>query len=122
MEYLYQDLTKSIIGLVFDMYNSMKYGYQEKYYQRAYELLLLENKILYKKELCVPIYFKDRIIGRYFIDFLIENKLVLEFKVGKEIKDQHIQQVLAYLKTNNLKLGLIALLTDKKVEIKRVIN
>jgi GxxExxY protein len=66
--------------------------------------------------------FKNKIIGRYFIDFLIENKLIVEFKVGNQIKNQHIQQVLAYLKTNNLRLGLIALFTEKGVKIKRIIN
>lgn len=122
MAYLYENLTKMIIGLLFETYNGLRFGYQEKYYQRAFEELLKENKISYKKELSVPIEFKGRIIGRYYIDFYIENKLVVEFKVGKEIKDQYIQQVLAYLKTNNLKLGLIALFTNKGVIIKRIIN
>lgn len=122
MTYLYEDLTKEIIGLTFETYNNLKFGYQEKYYQRAFEELLKEKGIPYKKELSVPIEFKGKIIGRYYIDFLIEDKLVVEFKVGKEIRDQYIQQVLAYLKTNNLRLGLIALFTQKGAIIKRIIN
>jgi len=121
-EYLYQNLTKEIIGLIFETYNGLKYGYQEKYYQRAFEQLLKDKGIPYKKEVLVPIRFKSRIIGRYFIDFVIKDKLVVEFKVGKELKNQHIQQVLAYLKTNDLRLGLIALFTEKGVKIKRIIN
>jgi len=122
MSYLYEDLTRKIIGLTFEVYNNLRYGYQEKYYQRAFEQLLQENNINYKKESSVPIVFKEKIIGRYFIDFLIENKLVVEFKVGKEFKDQYIQQIIAYIKTNNLKLGLIVLLTSEGVKIKRIIN
>lgn len=122
MKYLYENLTKEIIGLSFETYNSLKFGYQEKYYQRAFEELLKGNNISYKKELSVPIEFKGRIIGRYFIDFLIDNKLVVEFKVGKEIKNQHIQQVLAYIKTNSLRLGLIILFAENGIKVKRIIN
>lgn len=122
MEYLYKDLTEKIIGLTFNVYNSLKYGYQEKYYQRAFEQILQENNIYFKKELSVPIEFRGTIIGRYFIDFVIENKLVVEFKVGKEIKDQHVQQVLAYIKTNSLRLGLILLMSPNGVIVKRIIN
>lgn len=122
MKYLYEDLTKEIIGFLFETYNSLRFGYQEKYYQKAFAELLKAKRIYYKKELSVPIEFKGKIIGRYYVDFLIDDKLVVEFKVGNVIKDQHIQQVLAYIKTNNLRLGSIALFTKKGVKVKRIIN
>jgi len=122
MKYLFENLTKTLIGMIFETYNSLKFGYQEKYYQKAFELLLKERNIKYKKELSVPIVFKEKIIGRYYIDFLIDNKLIIEFKVGNEIKNQYIQQVLSYLKSNNLRLGIIALFTKRGVIIKRIIN
>ncbi len=49
-------------------------------------------------------------------------ELLVEFKVGNEIKNQHIQQVLGYLKTNKYKLGIIALMSEKGEVIKRIIN
>lgn len=75
-----------------------------------------------KKELHVPIIVNNKIIGRYFLDFLIEEKIVVEFKIANEQYQKHFQQVYGYLKANNLKIGLLALITPKGVKIKRIIN
>jgi GxxExxY protein len=119
---VYPELSYKISGLLFDLYNELGYGYQEKYYSRAFALLLKENKLEFKREICVPIIFKDKIIGRYYLDFVIDDKIALEFKVSNEFRNQYTQQILAYLKSHKLKLGLVVLFTSKGIEIKRLVN
>ena len=119
---IYPELSYKISGLLFDLYNELGYGYQEKYYQRAFELLLKEKQIKFKREICVPIKFKERIIGRYFIDFVIEEKIAVEFKVSNEFRNQYMQQILSYLKSHSLKLGMVVMFTSKKIDIKRFVN
>lgn len=119
---IYKDLSYKVVGLLYELYNNLGYGYQEKYYQRAFSLLLKENNIKFEKELCMPIEFKDRIIGRYFMDFLIEDKIAIEFKISDEFRKQYFQQVISYLRSKNLKLGLIVLFTNKGIKYKRVVN
>jgi GxxExxY protein len=121
-EFLHGELTYRINGLIFEMYKELGFGYQEKYYQRAFEEILKINKIKYKKELHCPISFRDKIIGRYFVDFLVDNKIVVEFKIGNEMYQRHFKQVIGYLKINNLQIGLLALITPEKITIKRIIN
>jgi GxxExxY protein len=121
-EFLYKELTYKINGLIFEMYRELGFGYQEKYYQRAFEKILKINKIGYKKELHCPIRFKDEIIGRYFVDFLVDDKIVVEFKIGNEMYQRHFKQVIGYLKINKLQIGLLALITPEKITIKRIIN
>jgi GxxExxY protein len=121
-KYPHKELTYKINGLIFDVYKELNFGYQEKYYQRAFELTLNENKLSYKKELHVPITFKEKFIGRYFIDFLIEDKIVVEFKIANEMHQRHFQQVYSYLKAKNLQIGLLALITKDGIKIKRIIN
>ena len=87
---IYKEKVYELAGLLFEAYKELGFGFQEKYYQRAYEQLLIENKIRYKKELHFPITFKGKIIGRYFIDFLIDDKIVLEFKVSEEYRASHV--------------------------------
>lgn len=118
----HKELSHRIIGLIYDIYNELGYGYQEKYYQRSFELLLKENKIRYNRELKIPIQFREKIIGRYFIDFLIEDKIAVEFKIAEEFYLQHMQQILAYLKSANIKIGLLVLFTKEDIKIKRFIN
>lgn len=121
-ELIYKDFVFKIGGLLYEMYNELGFGFQEKYYQRAFEQLLIENKIAYQKELHFPIIFKEKIIGRYFIDFVLDKKVALEFKVCEDFKIDHVQQLLGYLRTNKLRLGLIVLITRKGIKFKRIIN
>jgi GxxExxY protein len=121
-KYPHKELTYKINGLIFEVYRELGFGYQEKYYQRAFELILKENKLSYKKELHVPIVFKGITIGRYFIDFLIEDKIVVEFKIANKIYQRHFQQVYSYLVAKYLKIGLLALITKNGIKIKRIIN
>jgi len=57
-----------------------------------------------------------------FSDFLIENKIVLEIKVGERFEKKPINQVYSYLKANNFKLGILAQFTKEKVRFRRILN
>lgn len=121
-DYLYSELTKKIIGCSFRTFNKLGFGYKERNYQSALAEEFKGEKIAYERELCVPIYYGSKIIGRYFLDFLVEDKVVVELKVAPEVYTNHLQQVLAYLKSNNKRLAIILLFTKKGVKIKRTIN
>lgn len=121
-KYIYHDLTYKLIDLSYKVFNSMGYGFQEKYYQRAYEEELKREKYKFKKEQKILIKYYNKPIGRYFVDFIVEDKIVIEFKVATDFYENHINQVLAYLKSSNLKLGLLILITKKGIRCKRIIN
>ena len=115
-------LTYQTIGYAFDVYNRLGYGHKEKIYQNAFEELLKQNKLSYKKELYCPIKFETKIIGKYYLDFLINDKLIVELKVAENFYQKHFIQVINYLKVKSLKLGLIILITKLGIRIKRIIN
>ena len=119
---IYPELSYRIVGILFDIHNAISGGHKEKYIQNAIEIELSRSKINYKRELHCPLLFKNEIIGEYFLDFLIEDKIVLEIKTGERFNNKYIDQVLAYLNTNNLKLGIIANFTREKVRFRRILN
>lgn len=119
---LYRELSYQLMGLCFQVYNETGYGYQEKYYQRAFEVLLRQRKISYKKEQKCILRFHNRIIGRYYIDFVIDNKIVIEFKVADEFYRTHINQVLGYLKATSLRLGILVIFSQDGIKYRRVVN
>lgn len=121
-EIIYKDLSYKIVGTLFEAYNELGYGYQEKYYQRAIAKLLEKVNLKYTKELSCPLSIKDENIGRYQLDFLIEDKIVLELKIAEKFYPRHIKQVLGYLKANNLKLGILAIFTKDGLQYKRIPN
>ncbi|HAH04024.1 TPA: GxxExxY protein [Candidatus Komeilibacteria bacterium] len=121
---IYPDFSFKIIGILFDVYNELGFGYQEKYYQRAIASVFYKNKnkIKFKEQVKIPLAFKRTKIGYYYLDFLIEDKIILEIKRGNYFSRQNIGQVYAYLKATNLKSGILANFTNKGVRYKRIIN
>ena len=61
-------------------------------------------------------------IGRYYLDFLIDNKIILELKRGSYFPRRNIEQVKAYLKITGLELAILANFTPHGVKYLRVLN
>ena len=61
-------------------------------------------------------------MGKYFLDFLIEDKIVLELKRGKIVAINNINQVKQYLTALNLKLALVVSFTHTGAKINRILN
>jgi len=119
---IYPELSYQIIGILFEVYNQLGSGYHEKYYQKAVALQLKENKVSFKEQVYTPLILKEEIIGKNFLDFLIEDKIILEIKKGDRFSKKHIEQILNYLKTTNLKLGILANFGLKDLKFKRIVN
>lgn len=119
---VYSDISYKLIGLAFEVFNELGFGYKEKYYQKAYEKLLIRDKTKYKKEVYAIIKFQETDLARIYLDFLIENKVILELKAKDRFLRSNIKQVHSYLKANNLKLGLIINFTKFGIKHKRVLN
>ncbi len=119
---IYPELSYKINGILFKVFKEMGPGYQEKYYQRAVSEELKSNKFNFKEQLKSDLIYQNKRIGNYYLDFLIEDKIILELKKGDYFKKSNIDQVYAYLKANKLKLGLLANFTSQGVKVKRILN
>jgi GxxExxY protein len=93
---LYPELSYKIIGILFEVYNSLGYGYKEIYYQRAIAAGLKDCKLAFREQVPAKIKFKDKIIGKIFFDFLIENKIILEIKKTDRFSKKEIDQIHGY--------------------------
>lgn len=119
---IYPELSYKIMGILFDVHNRLGGSFEEKYYQRAVEKLLKLNKINFNKELKADISFEGDKIGKYFLDFLVENKIIVELKTVPELLPIHFRQVRSYLKVKNLELGILANFRSKRLIYKRILN
>lgn len=97
-------------------------NYPEKYFQKAVASGLKNCGLSFKEQLMVPITFKGSKVGNYFLDFLIENKIILEIKKGEKFRRKNIEQVYNYLKATELKLGILANFTKSGLRFKRIVN
>jgi len=119
---IYPELSYEIIGSLFEVYNQLGSGHYEDYYQKALAVEFKKRSILFKEEVYVPLIFKEEKIGKRYLDFLIENKVILEIKKGDRFSRRHIEQIKNYLKIKRLKLGIIANFGSKELKFKRIIN
>jgi len=119
---IYKELSYEIIRILFDVYNNFGYGYQEKYYQKALEVEFQKMGMKYKSQCPYRIRYKGKILGRCFIDFIIDDKIVLEIKRGNHFCKRDFDQVIGYLKASGLKLGILAIFSPTGLRFKRVLN
>ena len=119
---IHKELSYKIVGILFEVYNELGYGYKEKYYEKALEIAFSEQEIKFKTQVPFVLKFKEKIIGRNYLDFLIEDKIVLEIKKGKHFSKNNLDQVKQYLKITNLKLAILANFTPDGIKYIRVLN
>lgn len=119
---LYPELSYKVIGTTFEVYNHLGPGYLEKYYQKAISVALKESGLKFKEQVYAPLTFKNERIKKCFFDFLVEDKIVLELKIGDRFSKQDIGQIHSYLKVSKLKLGLLINFTSLGVKFKRIVN
>jgi len=119
---IYKEESYQIIGCCFEVYNTLGHGLREKNYQKALEVILKENGMKFESQLYVPIKIKEKTIGRYFLDFLINDVIALELKVGNHFLTKDIKQLYSYLKAKKLKLGIIVNFTSDGIKYKRILN
>ncbi len=119
---IYPELSYKIVGLLFEVWKEIGYSHKEKYIQAAVAKVFKRNNVNFKEQVKADLKFRDEKIGVYFLDFLVENKIIIELKRREYFSKSDIDQVYSYLKTADLKLGIIVCFTSKGVKFKRILN
>lgn len=121
-EYPLQDLSYSIIGIGMEIHRNLGKGFLEIVYKDAFEFELKSKGIYYEREKEFTIAYKNITLPhKFFADFVIENRLILEIKSKSGIVDEHYAQVLNYLAVSKVPLGLILNFNDTSLQMKRVV-
>ena len=121
-KYPLSDLTKTIIRCAYDVYDDLGYGLSEKTYQRALAECFNDKRIKYNREKYGKITFNNVTVGKYFLDFLIEEKVALELKVRNDVYETDSNQLLNYIKSEKLPVGLLIVFSKKGLKLKRLAN
>jgi GxxExxY protein len=104
---LHGALTGEIIGVFFDVYNGLRWGFLEAVYAGALEIEFLDHGISYRREAKLDVRYKGRVAGIYRADFLVEERVVLELKASVAIGEPDKRQLLNYLRVTGMPLGLL---------------
>jgi GxxExxY protein len=121
-EYKYSDITRKIIGAAMKVHSTLGNGFQEVIYQRALAIEMVEQGLTFQRELEMQIYYRAQEIGTRRVDFLVEDKVMVELKALTMLEDVHLAQAINYLEAYNLEIGLLINFGAKSLEYRRVIN
>ena len=106
----------------FAIHKYLKHGHLEKVYENALANRLRKKSIKVEQQYPLKVYDEDGIIlGDYFADLLIDDRLVVELKACKIIADEHIAQILGYLRASRIEHGLLINFGAPKLQIKKYI-
>lgn len=119
---IYPELSYKLVGLAYNVFNELGHGHLEKVYQKAYAKELKEADIVFKEQASYQVIYKDEVIGNNYLDFLIENKIIIELKRSDFHSKKYIDQISNYIKVSDLKLAILINFTSNGVRIKRIVN
>ncbi len=122
-ELILKDEAYQIVGAAMEVSTQLGCGFLEAVYQEALEIELAERRIPYIPQKRIKISYKSRVLSKeYIADFLCHDRIVVEIKAIKTITKIEEAQILNYLKTTNLPLGLIVNFGTPQLEWKRYAN
>lgn len=118
----YSDLTEKIIGCCFEVHRELGAGFKEKVLNSV-GIALREHGLSYEpeKEFCVK--FQGKLVGKFRVDMVVEEKVILEAKAvnGKTPKIFE-SQLVSYLKASDLKVGLLINFGNRSCEVRRLMR
>ena len=118
-----KELSDKIIGSTIEVHKTLGNGFLGKVDENALIYELSSNGIKVESQVPVPVRYKGNTVGDYFCDVLVEEKIILELKVAKNIDPIHEAQLLHYLKATELKVGYIINFGNSgKLQFKRLVN
>ena len=100
MSLLHQSITNTILKVYYEVYNELGHGFLEKVYQNAMYLELKARGLKVESQKEIKVYFKQQLVGEYYVDLIVENKVIIELKATEVLMNAHVAQNNKLLKSN----------------------
>jgi GxxExxY protein len=107
LSFKHLELTSRIVGVFFEVYGELGYGFLESVYRQAMGIALREADLAVQPEAQVHALFRGHSVGVFRLDFVVEQAVIVELKAARGIDQGHLAQVLNYLRCTSLETGLI---------------
>jgi len=112
-------ITEAIIGCAFEVINELGIGFLESVYEKSLALALQEKGFQVQCQQPIQVRFRNRVVGEFYADLLVEGRVIVELKAVKAIGPEHQAQVINYLKATGIEVGLLINFGSTKLEYKR---
>jgi GxxExxY protein len=103
----HEDVTQRIIGVFFDVYNELGYGFLESVYREAMAIALESGGLRVEREFGLEARFRGQVVGVFKADLLVNGCVIVELKAFKKLCSPHLAQTLNYLRAGILEVALL---------------
>lgn len=114
------EITDGIISAAIAVHRELGPGFIESVYEQALAVEFALRGIAFVRQKAVPLFYRDHQIGEHRLDFLIEEKIIVELKAIDSLEKVHFAIVRSYLKASTLADGLILNFSSMPLTVKRV--
>lgn len=123
-DFPFKNETYEIIGVCMDVQRTLGFGFSEVIYKDAMEMEFINNNFFYRRENELSVTYKGKKLQhKFFVDFIFQDQVIIEVKsCDKGITEDHIAQILNYLKVSGNNVGLIVNFGKRRLEYKRLIS
>ncbi len=119
---VYPELSFEIVGIFFSTHNELGRYCNEKQYCDLIEQKFKNKNIKYEREKVLDKHFPAEREGRHRVDFLIEERIVLEIKAKNILERDDYFQTRRYLEVLNKKLAIMVNFHDRFLRPRRILN
>lgn len=109
----HRELSSKIIKSFYEVYTELGPGFMESVYENALSIVLNDSVLSVKRQYPIDVYFREKIIGEFRADILVEEKVIVELKSVSKILPEHKAQLINYLKATDIDLGFLMNFGDK---------
>jgi len=120
-ELLEKELTGKIIGACLEVSNELGAGFLESVYEKSLMIALHDKGLRAQCQVPLKVQFRGQIVGDFFADVLVEERVIVELKTTKALAPEHEAQLLNYLKATGTRVGLLVNFGKPKLEWKRFV-
>jgi len=120
-EIIEKELVYEINKCAFEVYRVLGHGFLEKVYEKALLKELKANGLKVQAQVPIQVYYKCEIVGDYYADLIVENKVIIELKAQEQLNKSFEAQLLNYLKATKIQVGLLVNFAYPKATVKRFV-
>lgn len=122
IELKHADLTQKLIGVFYQVYAELGFGFLESVYDEAFAVALLESGLSFHRQAPLQVWFRGMLIGIFRADFIIEDRVLVELKAVKALGPPHEAQLINYLKATEIEVGLILNFGPRPTFVRRILE
>jgi GxxExxY protein len=118
----HEELTRTIIGCAYRVYNTLGSGFLESVYERSLLIELREVGLVAEPQVGLDVFYREISVGRFFADIIVENTVIIELKAIEEIANAHEVQLVNYLVATGKPVGLLINFSSQGVVVRRKVR